>query len=69
MYSIFKSFTLWAYEFCQRRQKIVVYNKGMLTLVQRLLTIMSEEDAFWSLVGIIKAFNNLFIFDFKEPKD
>ena len=41
----------------------------MLTLVQRFLTIMNEDDAFWCLVGIVKAFNNLFIFDFKEPKD
>lgn len=47
----------------------MVYNKGMITIVQRLLTFMNEEDAFWSLVGIVKAFNNLLIFDFKEPKD
>eukprot|EP00347_Sterkiella_histriomuscorum_P017570 403348829 len=69
MYNIFKAFTLWGYEFCQRRQKIICYNKGMIAIVQRLLTIMNEEDAFWSLVGIVKAFNNLFIFDFKEPKE
>lgn len=30
---------------------------------------MTEEDAFWALVGIAKAFNNFFVFDFKEPKD
>lgn len=41
----------------------------MLAIVQRFLSIMSEEDAFWNLIGIIKAFNNVFTFDFKEPKD
>jgi len=44
---------------------ILVYNKGLISIVQRLLTFMSEEDAFWSLVGLAKAFNNVFVFDFK----
>lgn len=30
---------------------------------------MSEEDAFWNLIGVVKAFNNVYIFDFKEPKE
>ena len=41
----------------------------MLGIVQRLLTLMSEEDAFWTLIGIAKAFNNVFVFDCKEPKN
>jgi hypothetical protein len=31
--------------------------------------MMSEEDAFWTLLGIVKAFNNVYIHDFKDPKD
>ena len=27
---------------------------------------MNEEDAFWTLIGLVKAFNNVFIFDQKE---
>jgi hypothetical protein len=30
---------------------------------------MAEEDAFWALIGIVKAFNNVLFFDFKEPKE
>ncbi len=30
---------------------------------------MGEEDAFWAWVGVAKAFNNVFVFDFREPKD
>jgi hypothetical protein len=37
----------------------------MLTIVQRFLSFMTEEDAFWNLVGIVKAFNNVFTYDFK----
>ena len=65
MYQIFKVLGLWAHDFCQRRQKILVYNNGLVAIVQRLLTFMNEEDAFWTLVGMLKAFNNVFIHDFK----
>jgi hypothetical protein len=30
---------------------------------------MSEEDAFWTLVGMVKAFNNVLNNNIKEPKD
>lgn len=30
---------------------------------------MNEEDAFWTLVGMVKAFNNVYSFDYKEPKN
>lgn len=29
---------------------------------------MSEEDAFWALVGMVKAFNNVYSFDFKNDE-
>lgn len=47
----------------------IVYNKGMLSIIQRVLSLMSEEDAFWTLVGMVKAFNNVYSFDFKGEKD
>ena len=30
---------------------------------------MNEEDAFWSLVGMVKAFSNVLTNDFKESED
>jgi hypothetical protein len=30
---------------------------------------MTEEDAFWCLVGIVKAFTHVYCFDFKDPKE
>lgn len=30
---------------------------------------MNEEDAFWNFLGFVKAFNNVFSFDFKDPKE
>jgi hypothetical protein len=68
LYNIFKVFNLWAQEFSKRRKKIIIYNKGQIAIMQRSLTFMSEEDAFWMLIGIVKAFNNLYSFDFKENK-
>jgi len=31
--------------------------------------MMTEEDTFWTLIGIVKAFNNVYFLDFKEPKE
>jgi hypothetical protein len=28
---------------------------------------MTEEDAFWTLIGIVKGFNHVYSFDFKVP--
>lgn len=36
------------------------YNVGILSILQRLLTISSEEDSFWILNRIIKAIPRLF---------
>jgi hypothetical protein len=30
---------------------------------------MNEEDAFWAIVGIVKAFAHVYSFDFKDPKE
>ena len=46
-----------------------VYHQGLLSILQRILTFMNEEDAFWSLVGMVKAFSNVLTNDFKESED
>jgi hypothetical protein len=47
----------------------IVYNKGLLAVVQRMLNMMNEEDAFWMLIGIVKGFNHLYTFEHKDPLD
>ena len=47
----------------------LVYHQGLLSILQRILTFMNEEDAFWALVGIVKAFSNVLTYDFKENAD
>lgn len=36
------------------------YTKGLMNIVQRLLTIADEEDAFWLLNGIVRMIPRLF---------
>ena len=31
--------------------------------------MMAEEDAFWCLLGIVKAANNVLSYDFKKPEE
>jgi len=39
------------------------YTKGMMHIIQRLLTIAEEEDAFWILNGIVRMIPRLFSTD------
>lgn len=66
MTNVFKTYGFFAKEFAHRRFKLMMYNDGMLSLCQRLLSLMTEEDAFWTIVGLAKAFNNVFVLDFKD---
>lgn len=64
LYQIMKVYDFWATEYYQRKSKVLFYNRGMLAIVQRFLTIMAEEEVFWMLIGIVKSFNKFWIFDF-----
>jgi hypothetical protein len=64
MRSILKVTVLWSRN--QKLEKQAVsysYNSGMMNIIQRLITIASEEDSFWLLNGIIKAIPRLFSTD------
>jgi len=63
MYHILISYAFWASNFYIRRKKLFIYHRGMADIVQRLLSLMDEEDAFWSLIGIAKAFNHFYLFE------
>ncbi len=39
------------------------YSKGMMHIIQRLLSIAEEEDAFWILNGIVRMIPRLFSTD------
>lgn len=54
--------------YSQKRDKTVVYSRGMISICQRLLTFMSEEDAFWVLVGMTKSLKRLFCVE-NKPDD
>jgi hypothetical protein len=65
IYNILKAFSVWSTEFSARRNKFVVYNPGFVKILQRLLSFMEEEDAFWVLIGLVKGMKNVFTYDFK----
>lgn len=44
----------------------LVYHNGLLSFLQRCLSLMGEEESFWALIGMVKAFSNIYTFDFKE---
>ena len=66
IYQILKTYSIWATEFSRRRSKVMVYNSGMISILQRLLSFMSEDDAFWTLIGLTKGFKNVFNFEERE---
>jgi hypothetical protein len=39
------------------------YTKGLMYIVQRLITLMSEEESFWILNGIIRSVPRLYSTD------
>lgn len=66
--TILQIFTYWASKASFAENKVFTYNKGMIAILQRLLSIMEEEDAFWVLIGLIKNMGNFLSFDYKQPE-
>ena len=54
---------MWATEFSKKRNKVQIYNRGFIAILQRLLTQMSEESAFWVLIGLAKSMKKVFSID------
>ena len=60
IYNILRAFSIWTIIYSQKSNKTVVYSRGMISICQRLLTFMSEEDAFWILIGLTKSLKRFF---------
>ena len=69
LYRILRTFAYWSSQFYQRRKKMIFYNRGYIEILQRFLTVMEEEDAYWNLIGVVKAFTFVLYVDIPEGAD
>lgn len=64
MRNILRVLILWSRNKCIEGQIVSFsYTKGMMDIIQRLLTIANEEDAYWLLNGIVRMIPRLFSTD------
>lgn len=58
--SILKAYSFWGIKFSQVRKMVLTYNKGMIGILQRLLTVTNdEEESFWILIGLVKSMSDV----------
>lgn len=77
--NVLKTYGVWAQEYSKNRNKTLVYNKGMISIMQRILSVLKtnhkatkdqkEEESFWLLIGLVINMRKLFSFDAASLKD